>query len=576
MAEQKKGAEIFVECLKREGVEVIFGIPGGANLPIFDQLYNSTIRVILTRHEQGASHMADGYARSTGKPGVCLATSGPGATNLATGLATAHMDSIPVVAFTGQVATNLIGNDAFQEADATGLTRPITKHNFLVKDVRDLARTIREAFYIATAGRPGPVHVDIPVDIQRAVTEFCWPESVQIRSYRPTLDGHPLQLRKAAEAINQAKKPLLYVGGGAILSGAYEPLCRLAEKADIPVTTTLMANGAFPPDHPLYMGVLGMHGKYSSNMAIQRTDLLISCGARFDDRVTGKVSAFATKAKKIHFDIDPANISKTVRVDIPVVGDLKRCLAALVEWVDPNKHPAWIKEIHDMDHEKPLTYKKDEVLRPQYIIEALHEMTRGEAIISTGVGQHQMWAMQYYLCKHPRHFLTSGGLGTMGYGFPAAIGAKIGNPKQHVICIDGDGSFQMTMPELATAILENVKVIVAICNNYYLGMVRQWQELFYGERFSSSCMVAPGGNSAKGKEPNSKRVAYIPDFVKLAEAYGAKGIRVFKKDEVMPAIAAALKADTTVIIDFVIDPQEKVFPMVPAGGALDDIIVDMA
>ncbi len=577
---EKTGAEILVECLEREGVDMIFGIPGGCNLPFFDKLYDSKIRVILTRHEQGAAHMADGYSRSTGRVGVCVATSGPGATNLVTGLATAHMDSIPMVAITGQVRTDSIGSDAFQEADATGCTRPVTKHNYLVKDVNDLARVVREAFYIAKSGRPGPVHIDVPVDVQRASTEFIYPEKISVRSYSPALKGHAHQIKKAAELIQNAERPLLYVGGGTILSGACEELRKLAEKANIPVVTTLMANGALPFDHPLYMGPLGMHGKYSTNTAMQKCDLMISCGARFDDRVTGKLSSFSPHSKKIHFDIDPANIGKSVKVDVPVVGDLRACLKELIQEISGKEHKAWIQQIQDWDKQHPFSYKdnggKDAFVKPQYVIQELHRLTKGEAIITTGVGQHQMWAMQWYPCKSPRHFLTSGGLGTMGYGFPSAIGAKLANPKKDVICIDGDGSFQMTMPELATAVHEKVKVVVIILNNYYLGMVRQWQELFYKERFSASCLVVEGGKRDKDNEPDPRKIKYIPDFQKLADVYGILGMRITKKEEVVPALEKALKSELPVILDIVIHPEEKVFPMVPAGAGLDEIIVDMA
>lgn len=577
---EKTGAEIIVECLEREGVEFIFGIPGGCNLPFFDKLYDSKIRLILTRHEQGASHMADGYARSTGKVGVCTATSGPGATNLVTGLATAHMDSIPLVAITGQVRTDVIGSDAFQEADAIGCTRPVTKHNYLVKDVKDLAHIMREAFYIASTGRPGPVHIDVPVDIQRAKTEFVYPEKISIRSYSPTIKGHPLQIKKALELIKEAERPLLYVGGGTILSGASKELRILAERANIPVATTLMANGALPFDHPLYLGPLGMHGKYSTNTAMQKCDLMISCGARFDDRVTGKLSSFSPHSKKIHFDIDPANIGKSVAVDVPVVGDLKTVLKELNDLMPEKNHKAWIEQIKEWDQKHPLSYKedqgKDPFIKPQYVIQELHRLTKGEAIITTGVGQHQMWAMQWYPCKYPRHFLTSGGLGTMGYGFPASIGAKLAFPQAPVICIDGDGSFQMTMTEMATAINEKVKVIVIILNNYYLGMVRQWQELFYKERFSASCLTAEGGRRTKENEPDPRSLKYIPDFVKFAQSYGALGLRLTRKEEVEGALKQALDSKVPVILDVIIHPEEKVFPMVPAGAGLDDIIVDMA
>ena len=563
----------------KEGVDVIFGIPGGVNLPFFDALYGSRIRVVLTRHEQRATPMADGYSRSTGRVGVCTATSGPGATNLITGLATAHMDSIPLVAITGQVRTDAIGSDAFQEADATGCTRPVTKHNFLVKDVKDLARVMKEAFYIASSGRPGPVHVDVPVDVQRAKCEFEYPEKVNIRSYNPTIKGHPMQIKKAVELFKAAERPLLYVGGGVTLSGSSNILREIAEKTGTPVATTLMANGTMSFDHPLNMGPLGMHGKYSTNTAMQKCDLLISCGARFDDRVTGKVSAFSQNSKKIHFDIDPANIGKVVKIDVPIVGDLKSSLKDFLDELPRMSHKEWVDQIKDWDKTHPFSFDKkidDDFIKPQFIIKKLHELTKGDAIVSTGVGQHQMWAMQWYPCKSPRHFLTSGGLGTMGYGFPSAIGAKAGNPGKTVICIDGDGSFQMTMCEMATAIHEKYKIIVIIINNYYLGMVRQWQELFYKERFSGSSLMESGGMGDKDHKIDPKTLKYIPDFVKFAEAYGALGLRVSKDEEVGPALEKALKFDGPVVIDCIIHPEEKVFPMVPAGAGLDEIIVDMA
>ncbi len=572
------GAEIIVESLKKLGVDTVFGIPGGCNLPMFDKLYDSGIRVVLTRHEQGASHMADGYARASGKPGVCLATSGPGATNLVTGLATAHMDSIPVIAITGQVRTDAIGSDAFQEADTTGVTRPITKHNYLVKDVRDMARVMHEAFYIATTGRPGPVLIDVPVDIQRAKTEFKWEPTVEIRSYKPTVKGNALQIKRAAELIKEAKRPLLYVGGGTVYAGAGPELKKLAEKGNIPVAWTLMANGAFPPSHVLAMGPLGMHGKYSTNMAMQKADLLIAAGSRFDDRVTGMLSKFSPNSKKIHIDIDPANISKTVHAHIPVVGDLKHVLGELAEAIPSLNHAEWIKDIMEMDKQNPLPYKDDAVLRPQYVIQELHRLTKGDAIIATGVGQHQMWAMQWYQCNQPRHFLTSGGLGTMGYGFPAAIGAKFAFPDKTVVCIDGDGCFQMTACELTTATMEKKPVLVIILNNYFLGMVRQWQELFYKERYSSSSLASEGGSASKDTQPDPSKVPYVPDFVKLAEAHGGVGIRVTEKGQLTSALERALEEvkHRTVVMDVVIEPAEKVFPMVPAGAGLDEIIVDMA
>ncbi len=560
------GAQIVCEVLKREGVKVVFGIPGGANLPLNDALGKSGLRIVLTRHEQGASHMADGYSRSTGEAGVCFATSGPGATNLVTGLATANMDSIPVVAITGQVRSDAIGSDAFQEADITGITRPITKHNYLVKDVKELAHTVREAFHVATSGRPGPVLVDIPVDIQKAKTEFVWEDKIETKNYKPTIKGNANQIKKAIEMIKAAKRPLLYVGGGIVASGASAALLKLAEKANIPVAWTLMANGVFPPDHVLHLGPLGMHGKYSTNIAMQRADLLIAAGSRFDDRVTGTLNTFSPNSKKIHINIDPAEISKTVFAHCPVVGDLKNVLGELAEGLPKLNHAEWIKEIADLDEKNPLSYKKDDdLVRPQYVIEELRRLTQGDAIVATGVGQHQMWAMQWYWCNEPRRFLTSGGLGTMGYGYPAAIGAKAAFPDKTVINIDGDASFQMTACELTTATIEKFPVLILIINNYNLGMVRQWQNMFYDKHYANSRMSDP-------------ELVYIPDFVKLAEAHGAVGIRVKNKAEVTSALQQALEQvkTKTVILDVYINPDEKVFPMIPAGKGLDDIIVDMA
>jgi len=562
---QKTGAEIFVECLIRENVEYLFGIPGGVLLPIFDKIYNSNLKYILTRHEQGAVHMADGYARATGRVGTCIATSGPGATNLTTGLATAYMDSIPVVAFTGQVATNLIGNDAFQEADTTGITRPITKHNYLVKDVKDLSRIIREAFYIASTGRPGPVLIDIPVDIARQTTEFIWPEKVELRTYKPTQKGHPFQIKKLADAINNSKNPLLYVGGGAVTSDASKELVQLAEKCDIPVTVTLMGLGIFPPDHKLYLGMLGMHGMYQANMAVQNADLIVAIGARFDDRCTGNLSSFAPKAEIIaHIDIDPTSISKNVFAHIPVVGDAKNILSELLPLVNHKKHSDWINKIKQWTEMHPLTYKNDDKLRPQYIIQQINKLTKGDAIICTEVGQNQMWTAQFYKPNKPRHFISSGGLGTMGFGFPASIGVKFAKPKKTVIDIAGDGSFQMNIQELATAVINKINVIVVILNNSYLGMVRQWQELFYGKRYSGVQLCT---------HPDKNGCQAIPDFVKVAQAYGAVGLRIKEKNEVEKILKKALEIkNKPVIVDCIIEEEENVFPMVPAGAALDEIL----
>ncbi len=565
------GAEIIVQSLLKEGTDVLFGIPGGMNLPFVDQLYKSPLRHILTRHEQGASHMADGYARATGKVGVCYATSGPGVTNIVTGLATAYMDSVPMVAITGQVATGKIGNDAFQECDATGVTRSITKHNYLVKDIRDLAHTIREAFHIARSGRPGPVHVDIPIDIQRAKTEFAWPEKVRLRGNRVPARAPSSQIRKAADLINATPRAVLYVGGGAVASGAAAEIFALAEKADIPVTTTLMAMGMFPVGHPLFMGMLGMHGTYAANMAVQHADLLISVGARFDDRVTGRVQDFSTGSRKIHFDVDPSQISKSVHADAPVVGDVRVNLQQLLPLIQKKNRKAWRAEVGAWDTRHPMSYRTQGPsgrARPQCVSAARPGLTTGEAIGAAGVGQHQMWVPQYYKFQHPRQYINSGGLGTMGYGFPAAIGAKIGCPDRTVICVDGDGCFQMTMCELATAMLNKVAVKTVIINNLSLGMVRQWQEMFYQKRYTGIFLNEPSGALPE----NLEKIPYPPDFVKFAEAYGALGLRIERKAEVAPALERMLKADGPVIVDCRVEPYENVYPMVPAGASLDEII----
>jgi len=556
------GAEILLESLKREKVKVIFGYPGGSVLPFFDKLYDvKEPRFILTRHEQGAAHAADGYARATGEVGVCLATSGPGATNLVTGIATAYMDSVPMVALTGQVKTHLIGNDAFQEADVTGITRPITKHNFLVKDVRELAQTVKEAFHIARTGRPGPVLIDLPVDIQIASCEFHYPTKVDIRSYRPTFEGHKGQVKRIARAIEKAKRPVLYAGGGVVISGAAPELTELAKKMHIPVTVTLMGMGAFPDTHELSLGMLGMHGTVYANHAVQESDLIIAVGARFDDRVTGKLDEFAPHAKIIHIDVDPSSVSKNVDVDIPCIGEAKQVLKELLKML--RKEPdtsAWLKKIKFWKEKAPLKYKIDDKLRPQYVMEEIYAATGGDAIITTEVGQNQMWAAQYYQYTKPRTFLTSGGLGTMGYGFPAAIGAKVGKPDKTVFDIAGDGSIQMNIQELATAVLGKIHVKIAILNNCYLGMVRQWQELFYKKRYSHTHL----------------NTCNCPDFVKVAEGYGAVGMRVTKKKDVRKAIEKAIKTPNTVLIDFVVEEEENVMPMVPAGKAIDRMIGGMA
>jgi len=549
------GARAVIECLYRENVEVIFGYPGGTVLPLYDELYDANIRHILVRHEQAAAHAADGYARATGKTGVCLATSGPGATNLVTGIATAYMDSIPMIAITGQVPRSLIGCDAFQEANITGITLPITKHNYLVQDTKDLPRIFKEAFYIARTGRPGPVLIDIPKDVQNEVIEFEYPEEVKLRSYKPTYVGNEQQIKKAASLILKAEKPIFYVGGGIIFSNACEELKDLAQTIMAPVTTTLMGMGAFPSAHPLSVGMLGMHGTRYANYAIQESDLIIAIGVRFDDRVTGKISAFAPNAKIIHIDIDPAEIGKNVRVDIPIVGDAKNILKSLARFVkiEQVKTDAWVKKINAWKKEYPLTYKKDNLLRPQFVVEQISEVCP-DAIIVTEVGQNQMWAAQFFNYKNPRTFISSGGLGTMGYGFPAAMGAKVGRPECTVIDIAGDGSFQMNSQELATVVQNDIPVIVAILNNGVLGMVRQWQKLFFNQRFSSTCL--------KGSV----------DFVKLAEAYGALGLRATKKSEVKDVIIEAVNSGRPTVIDFVVEREENVTPMVPAGAAINEIL----
>jgi acetolactate synthase-1/2/3 large subunit len=549
------GAQIVVECLKKEGVKIIFGIPGGTIMPVYDVFYQEpSIKHILTKHEQGAAHAADGYARATGNVGVCIATSGPGATNLVTGLANAYLDSIPLVAFTGQVPTNLIGTDAFQEVDINGITLPITKNNYVVREVRDLASIIQEAFYIARTGRPGPVLIDLPRDIQLAQTEFKYPEKVSLNGYKPTFSGHIQQIKAAAQEISKAKRPVIYAGGGVISSNASSELRDLAFQANIPVTTTLMGIGTFPETHPLSLGMLGMHGTAYANYAISAADLIIALGARFDDRVTGKLSEFGSQAKIIHIDIDPAEIGKNVLVDIPIVGDLKKVLKKINEMIDKKENTEWLETIKDWKRKYPLKYENNQELKPQYIIEEVYKISEGKAVIVTDVGQHQMWAAQYYQYTMPRTFISSGGLGTMGYGLPAAIGAKIGCPDKTVICISGDGSFQMNLQELATAINNHLTIMVIIMNNSYLGMVRQWQEFFFNKRYSSTALT---GN---------------PDFVKLIEAYGGTGIRVNKKQELYPALEKALSLNKFVLIDCIIPGEENVFPMVSPGSPIDQMI----
>lgn len=547
------GAQILLECLEREGVEVIFGYPGGQVIPIFDALYDSKIRNILVRHEQGAAHAAEGYARSTGKVGVCLATSGPGATNLVTGIADAYMDSVPMVAITGQVPTFLIGCDSFQEADITGITLPITKHNYLVKDIKDLPRVIKEAFYIANTGRPGPVLIDLAKDVNLQTAKFEYPETVDLPGYKPNYVGNARQVKDAAEAIKKAERPLLYVGGGVVASGAHAELRKLAEKMDIPVTTTLMGLTAFPSEHPLSLGMLGMHGTAYANFAVCEADLLIAVGARFDDRVTGHLESFAPKAKIVHIDIDPAEIGKNVAVDIPIVGDVKNVLEMLLEKLTNRSNPKWRRQIEEWKREYPLKYQ-DTGLKPQRVIEEIYRLTKGEAIICTEVGQHQMWTAQYYKFSHPRSLITSGGLGTMGFGFPAAIGAQVGNPDRLVIDIAGDGSFQMNIQELGTAVANNIPVKVIIINNFYLGMVRQWQEFFFNKRYSGTVLE------------------HNPDFVKIAEAYGATGFRIERVEDLAETLVKAFATPGPVVVDCRVEREENVLPMVPANQPIDQMI----
>ncbi|NPB09091.1 MAG: biosynthetic-type acetolactate synthase large subunit [Thermodesulfobacteria bacterium] len=560
------GAQIIVEALKREGVDIIFGYPGGAVIDIYDELYRTPeIKHVLVRHEQGATHAADGLARSTGKVGVCLVTSGPGATNTVTGIATAYMDSIPLVVLTGQVPTKLIGNDAFQEVDITGITRPCTKHNFLVKRVEDLAWTLKAAFHIARTGRPGPVLVDLPKDVQQAKTEFVWPEEIKLRSYNPVYEPHRKQVEKAYRLLEASTRPVLLVGGGVISSGAHEEVRELAELLHLPVTMTLMGLGGFPGTHEYSLGMLGMHGTYYANMAVANSDLIIAVGARFDDRVTGKVDAFAPMAKIVHIDIDPTSIQKNVRVDVPIVGDCKRALARLLEVIREVGRPAklwkeqfkeWWEQIDIWKRRYPLSYKQDsEHIKPQFVIEKLYELTKGEAIVATEVGQNQMWTAQFYKFDRPRTLLSSGGLGTMGYGFPASIGAQMAHPDKLVLDIAGDGSIQMNIQEMATAMDQKLPIKVIILNNGYLGMVRQWQELFYDRRYSAV------------------QFATIPDFVKLADAYGAVGLRATKPEEVEPVLKKALETNSLVLVDIHIAPEEGVFPMVPAGRATTEMIL---
>ncbi|MFA5316193.1 MAG: biosynthetic-type acetolactate synthase large subunit [Dehalococcoidales bacterium] len=548
------GAQILCESLLKEGVEVIFGFPGGTVLPLYDVLPQySGLRHILVRHEQGAAHAADGYARATGKVGVCVATSGPGATNLVTGIANAYLDSVPVVAITGQVARSFIGKDGFQEVDITGITLPITKHNYQVHDTGKIAATVKEAFYLARTGRPGPVLIDIPRDVLAELAEFHYPAKIDLPGYRPTLQGHPSQVKKAAKLIGEAKQPLILAGRGVHISGAYEELKKLAETAQIPVITTMLGISCFPESHVLSYGWPGMHGMAYANLALNDADLLIAVGMRFDDRVTGKVSAFAPKARVIHIDIDPAEIGKNVRVDVPIVGDIGTVLKALNKQIAIAEHLDWLKQLDYWRTKHPNEVRDCSSLIPQYVVRSIYEATGGEAIITTGVGQNQMWAAQHYVFDKPNTFITSGGLGTMGFGLPAAMGAKVGCPGSAVWCIDGDGSFQMTIQELATLVQDDIAVKIAVLNNGYLGMVRQWQELFYKKNYVATPLTCP-------------------DFVKIAEAYCMPGLRVEHREEVVAAIEQAMAYDGPFLIDFRVEPEENVYPMVVPGASLAEVM----
>ena len=556
------GSEIIIKTLQDEGVDTIFGYPGGATVELYDHLVKSEIRHVLVRHEQGAVHAADGYARASGKVGVCLVTSGPGATNTVSGIASAFMDSIPLVILTGQVPTNLIGNDAFQEVDIVGITRPCTKHNYLVKNAEDLNRILREAFFIARSGRPGPVLVDLPKDLFKATVQYKPLKEVSLKSYNPTYEPNPRQLPKALDLIREAERPLVFSGGGVILSKASKELREFVKKLHAPITSTLMGLGAYPGTDPLWLGMIGMHGTYCANMSSAECDLLIAIGVRFDDRVTGKISAFAPKAKIIHIDIDPTSIRKNLPVSVPIVGDCRITLQRLNGLLKneklgsiKKKRAPWLEQIENWRAANPLNYVQAETIKPQFVVEKIYEMTKGKAIITTEVGQNQMWTAQYYHFEQPNTFITSGGLGCMGFGLPAAIGAQIARPDKLVIDIAGDGSIQMNIQEMATAVQYNLPVKVAILNNGYLGMVRQWQELFYGRCYACTEMST------------------APDFVKLAEAYGAVGLRASKPEEVEVVLRKAFDTPRPVIMDFVVEKEECVYPMVPSGAPITEMLL---
>lgn len=573
---QITGAHALIEVLKKEGVKYIFGIPGGVLLAIYDVLWEEEkIKHILVKHEQCAAHMADGYARATGEVGVCMATSGPGATNLVTGIANAYMDSIPIVAITGQVATTAIGKDSFQESDIFGITMPITKHNYLVKNTEELPEIVHQAFHIARTGRPGPVLIDIPRDVSAGKLEkIHFPEKTELRGYKPTYKGHPKQIKEAAKAIRESKRPVIYTGGGIISSGASEELKEFAEKTNIPVTSTLLGLGGFPGDSKLFLGMPGMHGTVYANYALRDADLIIAIGVRFDDRVTGKLDEFAKNAKVIHIDIDPAEISKNVKAHIPIVGDAKNVLKELIPLVERLEIEEWHRQISEWKEKYPLKYQKDEKLRPQFVIEQIYEISKDrDTILCTDVGQNQMWSALFYKVRKPRSFISAGGLGPMGFALPSAIGAQIGCPKKLVFAICGDGGIQMVIQELATAVLNRLPVKICIINNRYLGMVRQWQELFFGKRYSQVCLYQNIHCQKKCDKPKDNCLK-VPDFLKIADAYSIPAEKVERPEQVRPALERALKVkDRPYLIDFHVYPEENVFPMIPAGQSVENLLL---
>ena len=569
------GNKLFVKALKEEGVDILFGYPGACTIDISDELYKQDYtKVILPRHEQALVHAADAYARSTGKVGVCLVTSGPGATNLVTGIATANYDSVPLVCFTGQVARNLIGNDAFQEVDIVGITRSICKYGITVQKREDLGRTIKEAFYIARTGRPGPVVIDLPKDVMAELGSPEYPQTVNIRGYKPNTEVHIGQLKRAMKMLNKAKKPLFLAGGGVKIANAVEIFTKIVDITKIPVVTTIMGRGSIPTNHPLFIGNLGMHGAYAANMAVSECDLLFSIGTRFNDRITGKIHEFAPNAQIVHIDIDTASISRNVHVDIPIVADAKTATEKILEYAAFHDTAQWLEKIEGWKEEHPLKMKEKPVLTPQKVIETINEMFE-EAIVVTDVGQHQMFTTQYLELTEKKQLLTSGGLGTMGYGFPGAIGAQLGNPDTPVIAISGDGGMQMNIQEFATAVGQELPLILCVFNNNYLGMVRQWQKLFYGKRYSMTCLRARKSCEGKCGTPECECPPYTPDFVKLAESYGAKGIRVFKPEEIKEAFEEARKnTKTPTLIEFIMDPEDLVYPMIKPGGTLEEMLMD--